>query len=126
MGMVVVTLACFTCVLAVLGSRVLWQAVSELWSWKRFGLGKAYIEGWHGQETEKVASGVGIWKGSCQQGLGKGTTRPGLASNLLHLWAAGILSASLVQTLAELAMMDGQSHPELVQMASTGNAIDRS
>ena len=44
----------------------------------------------------------------------------GLASKLLHLWATGILSACLVQTLAELAMMDGASHPELVQMASTG------
>lgn len=45
----------------------------------------------------------------------------GLASKLLQLWATGILSATLVQTLAELALQDGANHPELVQMASTGN-----
>ena len=44
-----------------------------------------------------------------------------LASKLLALWAHGLLSASLLQEIAYLAMQDGAQHPELQALASTGN-----
>lgn len=44
----------------------------------------------------------------------------GLANKLLGLWAHGILSAVMVRDLADLAIQDGASHPELLALAKAG------
>ena len=53
--------------------------------------------------------------------LPKGEQPSALANLLLSLWSHGHLSASLIQQLAHMAILDGASHPELVSMASCGN-----
>ena len=53
--------------------------------------------------------------------LVKGEQSSALANLLLTLWSHGQLSASLIQQLAHMAILDGASHPELVSMASCGN-----
>ena len=45
----------------------------------------------------------------------------GLATKLLSLWATGLLSATMVQDIAHLALLDGASHPELLALAKAGN-----
>ena len=75
------------------------------------------LRGW---ELEKE-SGIRPVKVT-RQPLEKGEqTQSVLASKLLHLWSTGVLSAVLVQSIADLAMQDGASHPELVKLASTGH-----
>ena len=44
-----------------------------------------------------------------------------LANKLLALWSHGLISASLCQEFADLAMQDGAQHDELYALASTGN-----
>jgi len=44
-----------------------------------------------------------------------------LANKLLHLWAKGTLSATLLRDLADCALQDGASHEDLVALAQTGN-----
>ena len=44
-----------------------------------------------------------------------------LATKLLSLWAHGLLSASAIQEIAHLAMLDGAKHPELAKLAKAGN-----
>ena len=53
--------------------------------------------------------------------LPKGEQPSALAHLLLSLWSHGHLSASLIQQLAHMALLDGASHPELVSMAGCGN-----
>ena len=45
-----------------------------------------------------------------------------LGTKLLHLWAAGNLSATACRELAHLAIMDGATHPELYTLANCGQA----
>lgn len=52
-----------------------------------------------------------------RQPLPKGEQPSALAHLLLSLWSHGHLSASLIQQLAHMAILDGASHPELVSMA---------
>ena len=47
--------------------------------------------------------------------------RQSLANKLLMLWAHGLLSAVMIRELADLAIADGASHPDLVALAPTGN-----
>lgn len=47
----------------------------------------------------------------------------GLANKLLGLWAHGILSAVMVRDLADLAIQDGASHPELLALAKAGDGV---
>ena len=44
-----------------------------------------------------------------------------LANKLLNLWAKGVLSATLLQSLAASAIQDGAQHQDLVAIAQTGN-----
>ena len=44
-----------------------------------------------------------------------------LANKLLHLWAKGTLSATLLRDLADCALQVGASHEDLVALAQTGN-----
>ena len=44
-----------------------------------------------------------------------------LANKLLLLWAKGLLSATLIRELADLAIQDGAKHQDLVAIAQTGN-----
>ena len=44
-----------------------------------------------------------------------------LATKLLSLWAHGSLSASAIQEIAHLAVLDGAKHPELAKLAKAGN-----
>ena len=58
-----------------------------------------------------------------QNTLAKGSkgSQSQLANKLLALWSHGLISASLCQELADLAMQDGAQHDELYALASTGN-----
>ena len=47
-------------------------------------------------------------------------TRSALATGLLALWSHGKLSATMLQWLAHLAIMDGAGLPELANMAKVG------
>ena len=53
--------------------------------------------------------------------LPKGEQPSALAHLLLSLWSHGHLSASLIQQVAHMALLDGASHPELVSMGGCGN-----
>ena len=44
-----------------------------------------------------------------------------LGNKLLMLWATGVLPATLIRELADLAMQDGADHKDLVAIAKTGN-----
>ena len=44
-----------------------------------------------------------------------------LANKLLHLWAKGTLSATLLRELADCAIQDGASNDDLVALAQAGN-----
>ena len=44
-----------------------------------------------------------------------------LANKLVLLWAKGVLSATLVREIADLAIQDGAKHQDLVAIAQTGN-----
>lgn len=44
-----------------------------------------------------------------------------LANKLLLLWAKGVLSATLIREIADLAIQDGAKHQDLVAIAQTGN-----
>ena len=48
------------------------------------------------------------------------TPHSGLATKLLYLWSSGLLSPVLVRELADLAIQDGASHVELIQLAEAG------
>ena len=52
-------------------------------------------------------------------------TRSALANGLLALWSHGKLSATMLQWLAHLAIMDGAGHPELANMAKVGACGNR-
>ena len=72
------------------------------------------IRGWTlEKEKENESSGS----------LGKGdkTEQSGLATKLLTLWATGILSATLVQEISHLAILDGACHNELLALSKAGN-----
>ena len=79
------------------------------------------LRGW---ELEMESGSVPVNKAALEKAPGG---QSGLASKLLQLWATGILSATLVQTLAELALQDGANHPALeIGVPRKGIAIDRS
>ena len=44
-----------------------------------------------------------------------------LGNKLLMLWATGVLPATLIRELADLAMQDGADHKDLIAIAKTGN-----
>ena len=43
-----------------------------------------------------------------------------LANKLLGLWAHGLLSAILIRDIADLAIQDGATHPQLFELAQAG------
>ena len=51
----------------------------------------------------------------------KSAPQSALASKLLSLWAHGSLSATAIQEIAHLAILDGANHPELALMAKAGS-----
>ena len=53
--------------------------------------------------------------------LSKCNNHSKLASKLLCLWSHGTLSATLIQEIAHLAILDGASHDELAALAKAGN-----
>ena len=71
----------------------------------------------------KRIHGWALEKETCKKTVAsssKTVQQSALASKLLSLWAHGSLSAVAVQEIAHLALLDGASHPELVQLAQTG------
>ena len=52
------------------------------------------------------------------------STESKLAGKLLCLWAHGTLSATLIQEIAHLAILDGAQHSELAALAKAGNYGD--
>ena len=68
-------------------------------------------------------TGCAPLKSMKQHTLAKGSkgSQSQLANKLLALWSHGLISASLCQELADLAMQDGAQHDELYALASTGN-----
>ena len=68
-------------------------------------------------------TGCAPLKSMKQKTLAKGRkgSQSQLANKLLALWSHGLISASLCQELADLAMQDGAQHDELYALASTGN-----
>ena len=88
-------------------------------------LGKAHV-----QKIERMAAGAGnrAEKGKKQladdydDGLEKhNLTTSALATKLLALWAHGQLSAKMVRELASLAVTDGATHQDLIQIAQVGS-----
>jgi hypothetical protein len=63
------------------------------------------------ESSEQASSSKGPWK--------KGESV--LASKLLSLWTHGLLSATQIQEIAHLAVLDGAHHEELVAMAKAGS-----
>ena len=55
---------------------------------------------------------------------GSKSKQSGLATKLLSLWATGLLSATVVQEISHVALLDGASHPELLALAKAGNFGD--
>ena len=82
------------------------------------------------QKIERMAAGAGnrAEKGKKQladdydDGLEKhNLTTSALATKLLALWAHGQLSAKMVRELASLAVTDGATHQDLIQIAQVGS-----
>lgn len=72
------------------------------------------IRGWALEKEKENESSVSLDKGDK-------TKQSGLATKLLTLWATGLLSATLIQEIAHLAVLDGANHTELLALAKAGN-----